>query len=213
MSDIVTRLRENVLKAQQQAKDILEDPNVVILDTETTGLHNAFICDLAAIERGPKGHNVIFNTLLNPKVRIPPDAERIHGISNAAVSSAPTFTDIWPKFEPMIRNRRIVAYNARYDLRIIHNEIDRVDPKLNIKVEYDCAMEIYQLWCFGGLVRSQKNQTRLVDPHCTRPECQRFAEDHKKAAHRAYADVRATVKRLQMVANTCWFHDHDSMER
>jgi DNA polymerase-3 subunit epsilon len=209
MPNIAQLLRQNVREARKQAAEILADRNTVVLDTETTGLHNAYICDIAIIGRGTSGHQVLLNTLLNPKVRIPDDAARIHGITNKAVVSAPTFADIWPTLEPILRNRRVVAYNAPFDLRVLSNEIDRFDPKLEVPVHSNCAMRIYQQWYYGGTQTSGKHKTRLVDPHCTRPACQQMALDHAANAHRAYADTLTTVKRLQLVANTCWLHDHD----
>lgn len=209
MPDIVDLIRANVRHAQRQAKEILADPKTVVLDTETTGLvDGSYICDIAVIARGRS----VFNTLVNPLVRIPKEASLIHGIYDKDVATAPTFTDLWESgLEEVLRERRVVIYNAAYDLRILRNEVLRLaEPPLTpFNIRTDDAMKIYQDWYFGGVGRSGRNQTRLVNPHCDAPKCIADVEKHAKdGAHRAYADCKATVTRLQMVANTCWLHDH-----
>lgn len=209
MPDIVDLIRANVRQAERHAKEILSDPRTVVLDTETTGLvDGSYVCDIAVIARG----RTLFNTLVNPQVAIPADASRIHGIYDRDVKHAPTFEELWHDgLEAVLRERRVVIYNARYDLKIIRNEIDRLSepPKQPFNVRTDDAMLLYQQWYFGGVGRSGKNQTRLVNPHCDSPKCIADVEEHAKAgAHRAYADCKATVSRLRMIAHTCWLHDH-----
>ena len=207
MADLVDLIRASVKTAQREAKSILADPTTIVLDTETTGLNGAYIVDLAVIARG----KTLINTLVNPGMHIPSGASEIHGIYDDDVKNAPTFDDIWPKFEKLLRKSRVVIYNAPYDLRVIRNEITRLDSELksplNIKVED--ALTLYSQWYFGGVGRSGKNQTRLVNPHCDAPKCQEAVKKHASdGAHRAYADCLATVERLRMIANTCWLEEH-----
>lgn len=207
--DLVDLIRANVKHAQRDAKRILADPNTVILDTETTGLSNAYICDLAVIAKG----RTVVNTLVNPGMHIPRDASAIHGIYDRHVKNAPTFAEIWPQLGPILDGSRIVIYNAAYDIKVLSNELTRLDTLSSdgsmIKWNVEDALTLYQRWYFGGVGRSGRNQTKLVNPHCDAPACITDVETHAKSgAHRAYADCLATVARLKMIANTCWLEDH-----
>jgi DNA polymerase III epsilon subunit-like protein len=206
MADLVDLIRANVRQSRRLAKEILDDPLTAVLDTETTGLNNAFIVDLAVIARG----KTLINTLIDPGMHIPEDSSRIHGIYDKDVKGKPTFAEVWPEFEAILRKNRIVIYTASYDLRVISNDISRLEtpPKPPFNPRVDDAMVLYQTWYFGGVGRSGKNQTKLVNAHCDSPACVADAEHHAKSAHRAYADCLATVRRLKMIADTCWLEDH-----
>lgn len=209
MPDLVDKLRATVRHAQQEARDILNDPDTVVLDTETTGLDGAFIVDLAIIRRG----GTVFNTLVNPQIHIPADASRIHGIYDRDVKKAPTFDKLWDDgLEDVLRNRRIVIYNAPYDMGVIRNEIVRLGVGRSsdvLTVRTEDALRLYQTWYFGGLGSSARGQTKLTTAHCDSPKCVADVESHAKSgAHRAYADCHATVERLRMIASSCWLHDH-----
>jgi DNA polymerase III epsilon subunit-like protein len=206
VADIVDLIRANVRQAQRKAKKILADPRTVVLDTETTGLTDAYIVDLAVIARG----KTLINTLVNPQVPIPQSASQIHGIYDPDVRGAPTFEELWPEFEAILKRSRVVIYNASYDLRIVRNEIHRLpDFDVQMRIDVEDALTLYQDWYFGGVGRSGRNQTKLVNPHCDSPACVAAVKTHAQAgAHRAYADCLATVERLKMIANTCWLEDH-----
>lgn len=213
MADLVDKIRATVRHAQEQAKEILKDPKTVILDTETTGLvDGSRIVDLAVIAR----NKTLINTLIDPGKHIPIDASRIHGIFDKDVNGAPTFTEIWPSLEKILRTRRVVIYNAPYDLRVISDEAERdgipIGPNEYPHVED--ALILYQAWYFGGAGRSGKGQTKLTTAHCDSPACLAAVSHHEQAgSHRAYADCLATVERLKMIANSCWLHDHYRGER
>lgn len=207
MADIVDLIRANVRRARLLAKEILNDPDTVILDTETTGLSGAYIVDLAVIRKG----ETLFNTLVNPQVPIPADASKIHGIYARHVKKAPTFAEVWSDgFDKVLRKKRIVIYNAPYDVGVIQNELIRLDlGNGTIPIRTEDALSLYQQWYFGGVARPARGQTKLVTAHCDAPACVAAVQAHAQAgAHRAYADCQATVTRLRMIAETNWIDDH-----
>lgn len=207
--DVVDLIRTNVKQAERLAREILSDPDTVVLDTETTGLRGAYVVDLAVIAKG----KTLINTLIRPLVPIPEEASAIHGIYDKHVKKAPVFGDVWPELEPVLRKGRVVIYNAPYDLGVIRNELARMEIVPDFRIRVEDAMVLYQSWYFGGVGRSSKNQTRLVNAHCDAPACVEEAKAHAQSAHRAYADCKATVRRLQMIATTCWLHDHERRSR
>lgn len=114
--------------------------DTIIIDTETTGLHgDVEIVEVSAIDL--KG-NVLLNTLVRPQKPIPSDATSIHGITDAMVFDAPTFSQVWPVLRALLSQYRVVIYNAQYDTRVIRNLAQKeLLPYPSIVA--DCAMLAY----------------------------------------------------------------------
>ncbi|MET7713699.1 3'-5' exonuclease [Streptomyces sp. NPDC005407] len=116
----VARLRE-VEGLTRWAREALEDPQVVILDTETTGLDgDARVVDIAVVD---VSGTVLLDTLVNPGEPIPPDATDIHGITDAMVQGAPSFASILSKLTQALTGRRCLIYNAPYDTARLRHEL------------------------------------------------------------------------------------------
>ena len=103
----------------------------IIFDTETTGLSakdGDRIIEIGAVEMingFPTGKT--FHEYLNPGDRqVHPDAEAIHGISNAQLVDKPSFKDILPKFLEFFGEGNLVAHNASFDMGFFDAEMDRV---------------------------------------------------------------------------------------
>lgn len=112
--------REQLAALRQWAIDALADPDVVILDTETTGLHDtARIIDIAVITATGE---TLLNTLVNPGEPIPAEATGIHGITDAMVAGAPTFAETAAELFEAIRGKRVLVYNLGYDLARLDHE-------------------------------------------------------------------------------------------
>jgi DNA polymerase III epsilon subunit-like protein len=92
----------------------LADPQVRILDSETTGLHDqARIVELAVITTAGE---TLIDTLLDPGEPIPTEASDIHGITDSDVAGAPSFAAILPELQQQLHGHRVLIYNAPYDL-------------------------------------------------------------------------------------------------
>lgn len=94
----------------------------VIIDTETTDLDGQIV-ELAVID----AHNgqILFDTLINPRTPIAPQATAVHGITDAMVSNAPDWSTIWPTLAGLLHNRTILAWNATFDAERIDAECRR----------------------------------------------------------------------------------------
>jgi DNA polymerase-3 subunit epsilon len=92
--------------------------NWLVLDTETTGLARpAEICQIAVVDaRGV----VRLDTLVKPVLPIPADATRIHGITNADVTDAPSWTHVSKQLAALIDGCDVIIYNAEYDRKLMH---------------------------------------------------------------------------------------------
>jgi DNA polymerase-3 subunit epsilon len=99
-----------------------------VVDLETTGLfpqqHDrvveigvVFVSDDATIEGE-------WSTLVNPQRDVGPT--HIHGVHARDVLTAPTFADLAPALLQAMRRRTLVAHNARFDLRFLEYEFERL---------------------------------------------------------------------------------------
>ncbi|WP_234444721.1 exonuclease domain-containing protein [Streptomyces sp. NRRL F-525] len=119
------RLREAERLAAERrerwAAAALADPNVVVLDTETTGLHGeARIVEIGVLSSGGE---VLLDTLLNPGEPIPADATELHGITDSMVSSAPVFGDVLVRLGELLGGKRVLIYNDEFDVGRLRHEL------------------------------------------------------------------------------------------
>jgi len=114
---------------------------IVVLDTETTGIgYSAEIVEIGVIDaRGEP----LLSTLVRPQAGVIPAAvTRIHGISSADVRDAPSFADIYDALLGVTAGKRILAWNAPFDERMVRQSAtlwgrrERIDP-------FECAMRAY----------------------------------------------------------------------
>jgi len=125
-------------------REMIGQNNWVILDTETTGLHKpAEVVEIAILDWTGA---VLLDTLIRPKLDIPPDAIAIHHITNEMVQTAPTWPEIKPKVLEAIKEKDVVVYNAKYDRHMLHSSDDNwAIPRFDYHAvsNWHCAMEWY----------------------------------------------------------------------
>lgn len=103
----------------------------IVLDTETTGLdprtgHRLVeIACVEVVDYMPTGKS--FHEYVHPDREIDPDAERIHGISLAALHGKPRFPEIVERFLDFVGDDPIVAHNAPFDRGFVNAELARCD--------------------------------------------------------------------------------------
>jgi len=158
-----------------------------ILDTETTGLHDGEICQIAIIDEVGK---VWFNNLVKTKEPIPADATAIHGITDEMVADAPTWELIAPVIENFLRNKLVVVYNAVYDRKMMHKSNERWNmPKYEWKEHstFVCAMEAFAEF-YGDWNNYHKSYRWQRLAHAAR-----YCGVDVKNAHDALADCQMTL--------------------
>jgi DNA polymerase III epsilon subunit-like protein len=130
--------------------DVIRSGKFVVLDTETTGLRNAEICQIGVVSSYGA---VLLDTLVQTKNPIPPEATAIHGITNEMVQDCITYPELCKILKPLLRNVNMIVYNAKFDRGMLHQSaeawgMDKFDWKEH--AHWFCAMEkfaeIYGDW-------------------------------------------------------------------
>ena len=99
----------------------------IVLDTETTGLDPATgdrIVEIGCLElvnRLPTGET--YHVYINPERDMPPQAEQVHGLSEAFLRDKPLFADIMAGFLQFIGNDALVIHNADFDMKFLNAEL------------------------------------------------------------------------------------------
>jgi len=105
----------------------------IVLDTETTGLdpndgHRVIeIGCVELVDHFPTGRT--FHRYLNPEREMPPDAQRIHGITTEFLLDKPRFGEIAEEFLEFIVDAPLIIHNASFDLKFLNSELHRTSRK------------------------------------------------------------------------------------
>ncbi|MCL9982131.1 MAG: DNA polymerase III subunit epsilon [Erythrobacter sp.] len=102
----------------------------VIFDTETTGLDPKTgdrMVEIGCIEmvgRVETGRS--FHAYFNPERDMPPEAERVHGLSAAFLSTKPRFAETADDLLAFLGDAPLVAHNAGFDFGFLNNELEKI---------------------------------------------------------------------------------------
>ena len=124
--------KENRMKAQQWAHEVLMDPDTVILDLETTGLMKGVdpyapdtwkkqrgnVPGIAQIGLVDKDLNSI-DISMNPGKKIGKEAAAVIGRSDKEFQNLPTFKEYYPNLKKYLTGKRVIAFNSRFDMQVI----------------------------------------------------------------------------------------------
>src|SRR5690349_16036603 len=117
MQTVTIRDRE-LADVRAWACEVLADPSACLLDSETTSLEG-YLVQIAVIDMAGR---TLLDTLVNPCAPISPEAQAIHGITAERVKDAPTFAEIEPRLRELLAGRRVIVYNAPFDIGILRWE-------------------------------------------------------------------------------------------
>ncbi len=102
----------------------------IVLDTETTGIDPANgdrIVEIGCVElfnHIPTGKT--YQVYINPERQMPPDAFRVHGLSDEFLKDKPVFAVIAADFSAFLGDDRLVIHNAAFDIGFINAEFSRL---------------------------------------------------------------------------------------
>lgn len=174
-------IEQDRVAAIRWARDELTRDDWVILDTETTGLHNAETVEIAIVNHLGA---TLLNTLVKPTISIPVDVVAIHGISDEMVANSPSFPEVYPQIVEVLEGKRVFIYNAAFDIKILDycRKLHGL-KSFNLSKRYECIMEWYAQW-----------QGDWSDYH----EGYQWYPLH--GGHRALGDCLAALERIKSIA-------------
>lgn len=130
--------------AVRWARNILERDDWTILDTETTGLGDAEVIEIAIINCLGEP---LLNTLVKPTIKIPSDSTAVHGITDEMVANAPTFPEVYPLIVQALKDQEVLIYNRSFDIRVLAytRKLHGLAP-LGLTARSNCIMEWFAQW-------------------------------------------------------------------
>ena len=102
------------LLACANARSAFRDFTVVDIETTTNAVDRAEVVEIAAVRVRDRVIVDELSALVRPAGRIDPAAAAVHGISEAEVAAAPTFTELWPRVRAFCGSDTLVAHNGHH---------------------------------------------------------------------------------------------------
>lgn len=189
--------RQDHAAALAKFRDWATRPDVVVLDTETTGLKGH------AIEIGVcrVGGEVLFDTLVKNAEPIEPGALRVHGITEERLTTAPSFRWVAPQLRDVLAGQTVCIFNAEFDyavLRRTRREQGFPRPVLP-RSQTACVMLAYAV--LAGDYDPEEQGYRLVS---LARAAAAMGVARQGEAHRALGDALTTAALIRAVAARDW---------
>jgi len=121
----------------------------VVFDLETTGRNpnKCGIVEIAAVKVRNREIVESYQTLVNPQMKIDPEAAKVHHISDDDVANAPTIEQVWQEFKTFIGDDILIAHNGyAFDFRIIDRYAKKIDSAKINNVRYDSLIFARQMY-------------------------------------------------------------------
>lgn len=188
---LVGHRKKAILWAQEMLKS-----NCLILDTETTGLHDGEIVQIAIIDS--MGLQ-LYHSYVKPIDGIPEEATRIHKITEAMVQDMPTWAQQTDTIADLLTGRNVCVYNAIYDRKMLHFSAEHAGlPKVEWKVisHWHCVMEQYA--AFYGEWNAYHQSFRWQSLGSASAQCGYFPKNEQW--HTALGDCQITLAVMRAMA-------------
>lgn len=103
----------------------------IAIDTETTGLDSEGgdrIAEIGAVRlfNHIPTDDEPFHRYINPEKSMPPEAARVHGLTDEFLSDKPVFAEVADDFLEYIGDTPLVIHNADFDIRFLNMELGRI---------------------------------------------------------------------------------------
>jgi len=162
----------------------LKNP-LVFFDIESTGLNVASdrIVELSAVKVFPNGDTETKTRRINPTIPISPEAQAVHGISDADVADEPTFKQVARSLAKWMEGCDIAGYNSmKFDIPLLSEEFIRAG------VDFDFRKR--KLVDVQNIFHKMEQRTLVAAYRF-------YCDKDLTAAHSAEADTMATYEVLK----------------
>ena len=182
----------------------------VSLDLETTGLHpnrdHIIQVGAIAIIDGSVNPKHCFESLVKPPIPVPKKSQEVHGISDEAVSNAPTFREIHGRLQEFCGTRMLIGYSLEFDFAMLAQEAARHDlpyrepPWLDIRllaagIDGGSLASLDELTGRYG-VSQEGRHGALADARMTADVYLRMLPNLRRVGVRTYGQARALQEKL-----------------
>jgi len=137
---------------------------------------------------------LLLNTLVKPTQAIPLDAQRIHGINDEMIRTAPAWPVLWPQIREILYGRTIAAYNAPFDLRMMQQ------THLRYRLPWRENLNMLDVLLLYSDYRGVWDPVRRSMRYFKLEEAGRFFQIPLPNAHRSAADALLTRAVLHSIA-------------
>jgi len=127
-------------KTKQIIKSLMNS-RFAVIDFETTGLspaHGDRITEVAVVI--VESNNVVdqYHSLVNTGKSVPHHIQKLTGITDQMISSAPSADKVMQKLNQFIKGSALVAHNASFDSKFFHSEMQKA--KIRFRTEFICTL-------------------------------------------------------------------------
>lgn len=137
----------------------------IVLDTETTGLDPVKgdrVVEIGCVEmvnRFVTGRT--YHQYINPERSMPPDAFKVHGLSDGFLSDKPKFADIADTFLDFLgEDFTLVIHNAAFDIAFLNHELGKLGKPTIPSERVTCSLILAR--------RKHPGQPNSLDALCER---------------------------------------------
>jgi len=128
------------------------ETGAVILDTETTGLHDSAEVIEIGIIRAASGE-VLCNQRFKPHGAMNPESLKIHGIRSGALAACPRFAEHIAEIRQIIEGVPVIAWYADFDKGRLRYEFTSAGAEFGRCFEdWHCASILYHRAVYGDMV-------------------------------------------------------------
>ena len=173
----------------------LEHAHFVVVDLETTGLspRTSRICEIGAQRVRTLELEDAFETLVDPRVRLPPAVTSLTGIRNEALRGAPRVALAIRRLLAFTGDAAVVAHNARFDLAFLDREVELLTGRRIASPVVDTV------WLARRLLGERTRRVGLAS-------LAHFFGVPTEPCHRALPDARATAEILVVLIGLAQEH-------
>lgn len=162
------------------------DTEIVVLDTETTGLsfQEDRVVEIGCIKMQGRKPIKTFHTYLNADKKSSQDALRVHGLTEAFLADKPRFTEVMHDFLAFVDRSVLVIHNAPFDMGFLQAELVRAGQ--SVRLDSVCDV-VDSLVMARKMFPGQKNTLDAL--------CNRFGIDIRhRSLHGALKDADLLMK-------------------
>jgi DNA polymerase-3 subunit epsilon len=173
------------LASDRAESRLLEQCAFVVVDLETTGLSpgRSKICEIGAVRIEALERVAAFETLVNPRERLPPAIAGLTGLADDDLRRAPSVATAVRRFTAFAGGAALVAHNAQFDLGFLDRELERLTGRRYAGVVVDTV------WLARTLLRGRAARVSLSS-------LAQFFGTAERPCHRALPDAEATAEIL-----------------